>query len=154
MRAIVFFLLFFFLSCTPKVATVIEKNPTIPSSDFQIPEKVFYFFENGEWVEGVPDELPGKDDNLEFLKEMNKVLRYPALARENGIQGVVLITVVQDETGQILESTIKKGIGGGCEEEALRAVRVAAAKIKLKPISNEGIPRKVKYDWPIKFSFA
>ena len=44
------------------------------------------------------------------------------VARENGIAGWVYITFIVDKDGKVKESKVLQGIGGGCDEEALRVV--------------------------------
>jgi TonB family protein len=50
-------------------------------------------------------------------------LRYPAKAREDNIQGKVIIAFIIDENGKVSNFSVKKGIGGGCDEEALKAIK-------------------------------
>src|SRR6185312_8550743 len=51
-------------------------------------------------------------------------MRYPIKAKENNIQGKVLIAFTVDTLGKVSNYRIKRGIGGGCDEEALRAVKL------------------------------
>lgn len=55
----------------------------------------------------------------EFIGEN---LRYPADARRFGTEGTVVIQILFATNGQIIKSRIVKGIGNGCNEEALRVV--------------------------------
>lgn len=65
---------------------------------------------------------------LPFYKFVAKSIRYPADARRRGIQGSVLIQILFDTKGQILKSRVIRGIGGGCDEEALRIVNGYSGK--------------------------
>lgn len=146
----IIFILLFVASCTPK--TIVVNTPIKANkANFEKKETEYLFHESGNWVKGEPDEIPTADSNIEFIKVMFKNMKYPAMARENGIQGIVYITIVQDETGQILESEIKSDIGSDCGNSALTAFRFAASRKRLVPIFKDGIPRKVKYDWPVSF---
>jgi protein TonB len=53
---------------------------------------------------------------------LNSHLRYPTLARENNIEGKVVVEFIVNEDGSVSNAVVKKGIGGGCNEEALRVV--------------------------------
>jgi TonB family protein len=50
-------------------------------------------------------------------------LKYPAEAREMGIEGTVIVVFVINSDGSISNAEILRGIGGGCDEEALRVVQ-------------------------------
>jgi protein TonB len=69
-------------------------------------------------VEEMPA-FPGGDKEL--LKKLAQI-NYPTAARENGISGAVYLTFVVEKDGKIKEAKILKGIGGGCDEEALRVL--------------------------------
>jgi protein TonB len=75
-------------------------------------------------------------------------LRYPAMARENGIEGQVVIRFVVNEDGSVSDATVVRSIGGGCDEEALRIVR---SMPKWKPGKQNGTPVKVFFSLPIRF---
>lgn len=57
-------------------------------------------------------------------KTMSNYLKYPPEARENRIQGRVEISFLIDTNGKASNYKIHKGIGGGCDEEALRVVKL------------------------------
>ena len=50
-------------------------------------------------------------------------IRYPAQAKDNGIQGTVMVSFFIDTNGKASHHHVQKGIGGGCDEEALKAVK-------------------------------
>lgn len=69
------------------------------------------------------------ETNLDpFYNAVGRNLKYPAQARRNGIQGQVIIQIIFDAEGEIILSRIVKGIGGGCDEEALRVVNSFSGK--------------------------
>jgi TonB family protein len=104
----------------------------------------------GEEVFTVVDIMPqfqgGETALQEFLQD--RVI-YPHLARESGITGIVLISLVVDADGRMRHLNILSGIGGGCDEEALRVVQLMP---DWKPGVLEGNPVKVKLTIPIRFS--
>jgi TonB family protein len=52
-------------------------------------------------------------------------LRYPALAIEAGVEGRVSVRMAVDETGKMLNPTVIKALGYGCDDEVLRVIRGA-----------------------------
>jgi TonB family protein len=57
------------------------------------------------------------------LKYLARNLRYPAQAAEEGIQGTVYVSFVVKTNGSLSDIKILRGIGGGCDDEALRVVK-------------------------------
>lgn len=72
---------------------------------------------------------------------------YPPLALQAGIEGRVIVQFIIDKNGQVLHPTVIRGIGGGCDEEAVRAV----LKAKFQPGLQRGRPVAVRYTLPITF---
>jgi len=81
------------------------------------------------------------------LAEIGKKIRYPEIARRAGVEGRVIIQFIVDENGKVTEPAVVRGIGAGCDEEALRVVREA----RFKPGKQRGKPVKVKMSLPIAF---
>jgi periplasmic protein TonB len=61
----------------------------------------------------------------EFYKVLNATKSYPKTALKNGYEGVVFVTCIVDEKGQIIKSSVGvlKGLGGGIDEEASRLIK-------------------------------
>lgn len=96
---------------------------------------------------------PGGEKAL--LEYLANSIKYPAIARENGIEGTVYIEFVIGKDGSVTGANVKRGIrsnsnngDGGCNEEALRVVN---AMPNWTPGRQEGEPVKVKYTLPVKF---
>jgi protein TonB len=119
-----------------------EKTEELPPEEPTDPDagKVFLV------VEEMP-QFPGGDASL--FKYLHDNIKYPPIARENGIQGKVYVTFVVNETGKITDAKVIRGIGGGCDEEALRVVR---AMPDWKIGKQNGRPVKVQYNLPINFT--
>jgi len=99
-------------------------------------------------VEQVP-EFPG---GLEaFSKYLSKNIRYPAVARENGTQGRVILSFVCERDGSLTDIKVARGIGDGCDEEAVRVIKNSP---KWKPGIQNGRPVRVAYSVPISFTLA
>ena len=56
-------------------------------------------------------------------KTFREYLKYPPEARESRIQGTVWISFLIDDQGKASHFKITNGIGGGCDEMALNAVK-------------------------------
>jgi TonB family protein len=90
--------------------------------------------------------FPGGDS--ERLKFLSKNIRYPQQAAENGIQGTVYVSFVVKSNGSLADIKIIQGIGGGCDEEALRVVKKMPV---WKPGYQNGKKVEVLYTMAIKF---
>lgn len=84
-----------------------------------------------------------------LLNYIRKHLKYPTIAREIGIQGVVVVSFVIDKSGLARDFTILRDIGGGCGQEAVRILGKAG---DWSPGVQNNKPVHVKYTVPIKFS--
>ena len=84
-------------------------------------------------------------DITEFL---SRNLHYPERAREINIQGRVVVQFVVNEDGSISNVIALRGIGAGCDDEA---VRVISAMPAWKPGSQNGFPVRILYTLPIMF---
>lgn len=81
---------------------------------------------------------------------IGKNLTYPDLAREIGKEGTVYVSFVIDEKGLVESTKVLKGIGAGCDEEAVRVVS-KIPKFKKPGKNAAGKPVKVLYNIPIAF---
>lgn len=84
----------------------------------------------------------------EMLQFIYKHVKYPAIARENGIQGMTVVRFVVSETGEVQQAEIMKDLAGGCGKEALRVVKKMP---KWKPGRHGGRNVAVYFNLPIKF---
>ncbi len=83
-----------------------------------------------------------------FYDQLSKSLRYPKQAQRNQITGKVFVEFIVDKTGEVINLKVLKGIGGGCDEEALRVL----AKIRWEPGRQRGKPVKTRMAMPINFT--
>jgi TonB family protein len=67
-------------------------------------------------------EFPGGLE--EMTQFISKNMKYPVQAREQKITGTVTVKVMVEETGALTKPMVKEGIGWGCDEEAVRLVKV------------------------------
>jgi periplasmic protein TonB len=83
-----------------------------------------------------------------FYDQLSKSLKYPKQAQRNQITGRVFVEFIIDKTGAVSNLKILKGIGGGCDEEALRVL----AKTQWEPGRQRGKPVKTRMAMPINFT--
>ena len=96
-------------------------------------------------VEEMP-QYPGGEDAL--MDYVSKNVVYPSEAQEKGISGRVFVGFIVEKDGSVSDVKVLRGIGGGCDEEA---VRVISGLPKWKPGKQEGKPVRVSYQMPINF---
>ena len=100
-------------------------------------------------VEDMP-EFPGGGEAA-LLKYLGSNINYPPLATQNNIQGTVYITFEIDKTGKVKNARILRGIGGGCDKEAMRVVLEMP---RWKPGRQRNKPVSVQYNLPIRFTLT
>ncbi|MCP4459812.1 MAG: energy transducer TonB [Cytophagales bacterium] len=86
-----------------------------------------------------------------FYKSIGQKMRYPAEARQMGIEGRVYVQFIINKDGSVDAINVVKGIGGGCDEEALRVMREVPNFI---PGTQNGKPVYVRMSLPIVFKLA
>lgn len=92
----------------------------------------------------VVEEMPKIIGGVEALA---RVLEYPELAIRAGVQGRVYVQAYVDENGRVTKAEVIKGIGAGCDEAAVEAVK----KVTFIPGRQRGVPVKVKVSVPVVF---
>ena len=96
-------------------------------------------------VEDQPEFPGGTAALLEYLR---KNIKYPAICRENNIQGKVIVTFVVNKDGSIVDIEVIKSVNPSLDKEA---IRVISQMPKWKPGSQRGKPVRVKYSVPVNF---
>lgn len=91
-------------------------------------------------VEEMPEPIGG-------IQGIQQRIVYPEIARRAGVQGRVFVKAYVDELGNVWKTELIKGIGAGCDEAALAAVK----ETKFKPGKQRGKPVKVQVSIPILF---
>lgn len=112
---------------------------------------------NGDGVTGeeAPEILTFAEQMPEFeggeealVKYLTNNTNFPPLARENGIEGRVILSFVVGKDGKITQIEVLKKLGWGCEEEAIRVVK---SMPPWRPGKQNGKPAIVKYTLPFSF---
>lgn len=92
-------------------------------------------------------EFPGGLDALRTF--LGKNLNYPRMAASSGVSGRVYVSFVVNTDGSLTDIQILKGIGFGCDEEAIRVMQKMP---RWKPGKQSGRAVRVKYNLPISFT--
>lgn len=90
--------------------------------------------------------FPGGEAKM--YKYLGQNMKYPPIARDNNIQGRVYVSFVVEKNGNITDVRVLRGIGGGCDEEAIRVVK---AMPKWSAGKQRGKPVRVRFNLPIVF---
>lgn len=101
-----------------EIFTVVEENPSFPGGPAKMNEYIA------------------------------KNIKYPVMARESGVEGRVFVNFVVEPNGSISKVKVLRGIGGGCDEEAMRVVQSMPT---WKPGKQRGTAVRVSYTVPIIF---
>lgn len=99
-------------------------------------------------VEEMPSFVGGEEARLKFIK---KTFKYPIFALETNVQGSILLTFVVTKTGCISNPRVVKGIGSGCDEEALRVVQQMP---RWNPGKNDGEAVAVQYKMTVTINMT
>lgn len=91
-------------------------------------------------------EFPGGID--EFYAYVTANMRYPETARELKVQGKVYLTFVVEKDGHLSDIKIMRGIGNGCDEEAIRLMKACP---KWNPGMQNGVAVREQYTIAITF---
>ncbi len=97
------------------------------------------------FVEKMP-EFPGGD--AELLSFLAQNIKYPSKAQRLSISGRVTVDFVVEKDGSVSQIRLKKGIGAGCDEEAMRVVGLLP---KFAPGKQRGVPVRVHMSVPVVF---
>jgi protein TonB len=83
-----------------------------------------------------------------LTKYLSENIKYPEQAKKDKIQGKVYISFVVEKDGSVADAKVLRGIGGGCDEEALRVVN---AMPKWTPGKMRNTPVRVQFNLPVVF---
>jgi len=135
-----------------EIAVVTEKGDSL-GKDYTLDEPVEIVAvleepkeeEPFKFVEQMPTFPNGESAMMKYLRDN---IKYPNIARENGISGRVIVQFVVSKDGEIKNAKVVRGIGGGCNEEALRVVN---AMPRWVPGKHNGRTVPVTFTLPILF---
>ena len=144
---------------SPPAATVTSSRPAPPPP----PPPV----DGNDQLYKVVDEMPrfpgcesiggSKEDiracaNNKLVTFLGEHIRYPDLAKQHGVNGVVLLQFTVTNEGKIDNAIISRNVGHGCGEEALRVVQLMNEQVgNWIPGRQKGKAVNVQYHLPVKF---
>jgi len=112
---------------------VVEPEPEIEDDEpFQV-------------VEDQPEFPGGTAALMEYLR---KNIKYPAICRENNIQGKVIVSFIVNKDGAIVEPQVMKAVNPSLDKEALRVISTMP---NWKPGKQRGKAVRVRYSVPVNF---
>jgi TonB family protein len=129
-----------------KVNIIVNPNGT---TKIEIPDfltGINMFNPNDKYFVAV-DEMP---EPIGGIAAIQRNIKYPEIAKRAGIEGKVYILAYIDENGNVTKTTVLKGIGGGCDEAAMNAIK----KVKFTPGRQRGKPVKVQVSVPVIFKLS
>ena len=119
-----------------QIAAAKTENIVPPKENKVIEEEPAFFVA----VEEMPELIGG-------IKGLQSKIVYPEIARRVGVEGKVIVQAIVDETGKVVSVNTIKGIGSGCDEVAMDAVRNS----KFTPGKQRGKTVKTQVTIPIVF---
>ncbi len=130
-------------------------NVGIDSSFQAVKEDLYQTLKNksvGDSIYQIVDEMPQfPGGEAAMMKFVANNVKYPQEAKDKEIDGRVFVSFVVEKDGSVSNVKVMRGIGGGCDEEA---VRVISAMPKWKPGIKDGKPVRVSYMMPLTFKLS
>ena len=126
-----------------KETTVIQE--VVISEAVVVEEKADAIFDVVETQPNPPGGMSG------WNKYLSENLKYPTQARRMGVEGSVILVFVINTDGSIQDVEVLRGIGGGCDEEAIKIVKNAP---KWEPGKQRGRPVRTRMRLPIRFKLS
>jgi len=119
--------------------TIVEQPIKV---EIEEPDKIFLVVEQN----AVP-----RDGMAGFYKFVSENIRYPGQAKRMNIEGKVFVEFVVDKDGTLNHFVVVKGIGAGCDEEAVRVIQLSPP---WSPGKQRGKPVRQRMVLPIYFKLA
>ena len=150
---------------TPEAAPPPRPQVPVAVPDDQVLDDIILEFDAlpmGERTVGPPPQQPAEPDAAEpqifvIVEEMPQLvgglsalaeqIRYPEIAKRAGVEGRVIVSFVVDKGGEVRDAEVVRGIGAGCDEEALRAIQ----QMRFISGKQRGQPVSVKMSLPVTF---
>ncbi len=123
------------LDATLDIADAVIELPPPPPAEVIEEEPAFFVV-----VEEPPVMIGG-------LEALNQAVKYPQFAIQAQVEGRVTVQYIVNEQGDVTEAVVLRGIGAGCDDEALRVIRL----MKFVPGRQRGTAVKVKMASVVNF---
>jgi len=129
----------------PKGKAIANTTNAVNSTNQVVEDNTIYNFVSME----NPPKYPGGMAAL--YKFLGENMKYPKEARDNNIQGKVLVSFSVLKDGALTDIKVERKLGYGTDEEAVRVLKLSK---KWEPGLQNGKPVNVKYNIPISFNLA
>jgi len=150
------------LSEPVKVNSEPTSPPPLPEPPFPLPKaeepEVPPLFKVVEEMPRFPgcEDLPQAERKAcadkKMLQFIYQHINYPAIARENDVEGMVVVRFVVEKDGSISNTEIVRDIGAQCGREAQRVVELMNEQgIRWRPGMQRGRAVRVQFNLPVKF---
>lgn len=152
------------LPAVEKIIDIVPDDVELEDLDFiyEVTHDIEYDFRtvNGDETEQIVEapipfvlvqekpEFNGGDPNKEFARYIARNLQYPAIAAENGVDGLVIVRFIIDEEGNLINPMILRSVDPALDAEALRVI---SASPRWTPGKQRNKPAKVAFSFPIHF---
>lgn len=100
------------------------------------------------FVKQMPEYPGGPEALINFIRQN---INYPEIAKRAGIEGKVMVRIIVEKDGSVNEINVIKGIGGGCDQEAVRVCKLIG---KWDPGKQDGKNVRVAMVIPIQFKLV
>ncbi len=94
-----------------------------------------------------PADVFTKASSIEGITAIQNKIIYPEHAKSFGLEGEVILLATIDELGYVVNTAVKKGIGLGCDEAAIDAVK----KSKFTAATKNGEPFRSEIELALEF---
>ena len=129
---------------------VVEETKINTESMEEAPDLSLNSFDDSDTIYEVVEESPSFPGGMDrFYRLLAASLKYTTMAKNLGIQGRVFLQFVVEKDGRITDIVVLKGLGAGLDENAVEALKSLP---NWTPGKQQGIPVRVKYTLPIKFT--
>jgi len=126
-----------------KIFDVVEKMPSFGTYTYE--EQIFT---DPTHPEKFITKTVTKTGGEGLLAYLNRNVKYPLIAEENGIQGRVICTFVVERDGSITDVKVIKSVDPSLDKEAKRVI---GSMPKWNPGIQKGVPVRVKFTLPVTF---
>lgn len=116
-----------------------EKQPEVVKKEEEKEAEIFTYVEEMPSFPGGPEEM---------FRFFSSNIQYPEIAKRAGVEGKIFVSFVVTRNGAIRDVAVVKGIGAGCDEEAVRVVKTMP---NWNPGKQNGNPVSVRVSIPIIF---
>jgi protein TonB len=130
----------------PIIAPIIKEEPPIDEGPVLMADRMPVY---GECNLDDDEAIRRACTNQSVMSTINSAVKYPSIARENDVQGTVVVSFVVAKDGSIQKIEIMRDIGAGCGDAVLKAMKKLG---KFYPGKHNGRPVSVIYRLPVKFA--